>query len=186
MLLESHADFSVQSQLADAMKIVALAREGSFQHRIHLRIAEMPIDSLERFDVVGPHEVNPGLAIAAGLVHDLLVVVRRTNLDFIRKDHEGLAVDGLGVLPVVVDYLAGAIRPLAEGGAGVADDDVNLVETSPEANMCYGYSFATPALTCLDGHGERIAVCNIVLFIDGGLDVVDGRTDANDVASGVA
>lgn len=168
------------------MEVAAVESEDALQGRAHLGVAKMLIDAVDGCDILLPHEVNPGLAIAAGLVHDLLVGMRRTNLDFVRKDHEDLAVDSFGMLPVVVDYLAGAICPLAEAGAGVADDDVNLVETSLEANMRYGYSFATPTFTCLDGHSERIVVCNVVLFIDGGLDVVDGRTDANDVVSGSA
>lgn len=146
----------------------------------------MLIDAVDRFDIFLPHEVSPALAVAPGLVHDFLVGMWRTNLDFIRKDHEDLAADDLGVLPVIVDDFAGAVRPLAEVGAGVAGDDVDLVGALLEADMRYNCGSATSSFARLDGHSERIVICNAILCIDGGLDVLDGRTDANDATFGVA
>ena len=202
VFLESHADFSVQSQLADAMEIVALEREGSFQHRIHLRIAEMPIDGLERLDVVGPHEVNPRLAVDAGLEHDSfaraglsrsfgidnlrIAEFRRPNSDLVSADHEDLAIDGLGIAAVIIDYFAGLVRLGAKVDEVAAENDKDIVRTAPETNTVDECEVVLTRPAWANFNRHRAGVRDVVLLFDCRLDVFNGGAKANLGKSGSA
>lgn len=202
--LGSVVELSFHGKLAGHKEIFAAGFEGMLHELAHLGVAEMLIDVVDGVNILFPHKINPKFPIAAGLVHDFLartdgvpdviavavesrvVEMRRANLDFVRKDHENLAVDGLGVSPVVVDYLTGLVRPFAEAGIGVADDDVNFVGALSEANVRHGCGLEAMPLMWRDFHSKWSAVCDAIIRIDGSLDVFDGRADADSAASGYA